>query len=70
MSSEGVQAMFSGGVQPRKHIRNSSGAESYTSPNRRSEDGRFIFAILFALAVLVIFWLLYVAAYGPHLFLL
>lgn len=62
--------MFSGRLEHGKQMRNTPGSRSYSSPDRRSEDGRLIFVILFALAVLVIIWLLYVAAYGPHLFLL
>jgi hypothetical protein len=51
-----------------KQVRTPS--RSYSSLDRRGEDGKFIFAILCALVVLVVFWMLYVAAFGPHLFLL
>ena len=62
--------MFSNRLAQGKDISVVSRSRSYSSPDRRGEDGKFIFAILCVLAVLVVFWMLYVAAFGPHLFLL
>ena len=62
--------MFGSHLAQGKQVRTPSRSRSYSSPDRRGEDGKFIFAILCVLAVLVVFWMLYVAAFGPHLFLL